>query len=216
LSTVLAEPSFSAAHAFTRRALAQSSPKLHAIESTDPAKDWPASFPTNIQLFLSALGTTRGQAGGLAAQRLVDYDLNLALAKSAKAAGVGTYVLVSSSGASSGSHFPYMRLKGELEDAVKGLEFEHLVILRPGLLRGQREQPRLGERIFSAGITLAGKIGGKSVEDGLAQDAEVVARAAVSAGLKCVKGEHEKGVWELGQKEIVKLGRDEWKSAAEE
>ena len=41
-------------------------------------------------VFVSCLGTTRADAGGQAKQRLIDYDLNLALAKRAKADGVAT------------------------------------------------------------------------------------------------------------------------------
>jgi uncharacterized protein YbjT (DUF2867 family) len=174
------------------------------------------SIPANTPLLLSALGTTRGAAGSLEAQRAVDYDLNLALAKAAKEAGVTTYALVSSGGASAKSSFPYLRMKGELEEAVREVGFDHLVILRPGMLRGQRENPRLAERILNTGITVLGKIGGRGVEDSLAQDADVVARAALAAGLQCIKGEKEKGVWELAQKDIVRLGRDEWKEPAAE
>ncbi|KAI4852293.1 hypothetical protein E4T44_01579 [Aureobasidium sp. EXF-8845] len=39
-------------------------------------------------------------AGSIAARRKIDYDLNLSLAKSAKASGVEIYVLISTSGAS--------------------------------------------------------------------------------------------------------------------
>ena len=88
-------------------------------------------------------------------------------------------------------------MKGELEEAVKGLGFDYLVIARPGLLVGKREKPRLFERIASTSISMLGKIGGQGVEDSMAQSAEVVARAAVAAGLQCVKGEKEKGVWHL-------------------
>lgn len=52
-----------------------------------------------------------------------------------------------------------------------------------------------------------------SVSNGLkdfwAQDAEVIARAAVSAGLQ---GLEKKGVVVLEQSDIVRLGRTEWKS----
>lgn len=89
-------------------------------------------------MFVSALGTSRAAAGGVANQRKIDYDLNLELAKAAKAAGTKTYVLISSSGANSGSKLgPYMKMKGELEDAVKALDFEHCLVLRPGLLVGR-------------------------------------------------------------------------------
>jgi uncharacterized protein YbjT (DUF2867 family) len=45
-------------------------------------------------------------------------------------------ILVSAAGSSSSSMFAYPKMKGELEDAVKGMGFEHCVILQPGMLLG--------------------------------------------------------------------------------
>lgn len=101
-------------------------------------------------------------------------------------------------------------MKGELEDAVKGLGFKHCVILRPGLLVGERSESRTGEWVLQQ---LARGVGvlGNAFKDSWAQDAGVVARAAVNAGVQCVEGKREEGVWMLDQKEIVRLGRTEWK-----
>jgi hypothetical protein len=43
------------------------------------------------------------------------------------------------------------------------------------------------------------------------QDADIIAKAAVSAGLKALGGTAPK-VWLIDQSEIVKLGRTEWKA----
>jgi uncharacterized protein YbjT (DUF2867 family) len=163
-------------------------------------------------MFISALGTTKGQAGSLEAQRKVEVDLNLALAKAAKDAGVETYVLISSQMASAASMFPYTKMKGEFEDAVKELKFKHTVILQPGLIVGTREDSRPTEFVLRK---VAGLLGGLSaaLKDPWAQDAEVIARAAVKAGLDCVDGKHEEGVWLLDQASIVRVGRTEWKEA---
>jgi len=160
-------------------------------------------------MFLSALGTTRAAAGGLANQRMIDYELNLQLAKAAKDAGVQTYVLVSYTGATTKGFTPYAKLKGELEDAVKALGFKHCVILRPGLLVGERKESRPTEWLAQQLARTFGAVG-IGLKDFWAQDAEVVARAAVSAGLACVEGKREEGVWVLEQKDVVRLGRTEW------
>ncbi|CCH43832.1 hypothetical protein BN7_3386 [Wickerhamomyces ciferrii] len=89
--------------------------------------------------FFSGLGTTKAAAGGIENQRLIDYDLNLNLAKAAKAKGFKKYILISSYGASKDSKFPYLKMKGELEDAVKDLGFESTIILQPGVLLGDRK-----------------------------------------------------------------------------
>jgi uncharacterized protein YbjT (DUF2867 family) len=97
------------------------------------------------KIFFSGLGTTKAAAGSIEAQRKIDYDLNLDLAKAAKESGVDTYVLISSGSANAQSNFAYVRMKGELEDAVKALGFKHTVILRPGLIVGGREDSRPAE-----------------------------------------------------------------------
>lgn len=98
-----------------------------------------------VDTLFSCLGTTKKQAGSIEQQRTVDLDYQYQAAQQAKSAGVTSYFLVSSSGASARSLSPYLKMKGELEDKVIKLDFERCVILRPSLLIGQREQSRTGE-----------------------------------------------------------------------
>lgn len=94
----------------------------------------------SIHTLVSSLGTTKAAAGGVAKQYLIDHDLNLEIAKTAKEKlSCDTYVLISSTGASSQSRFPYLKMKGELEDDVKKLNFNKTIILQPGALLGERE-----------------------------------------------------------------------------
>lgn len=89
---------------------------------------------------ICALGTTWRKAGrDEAAFRKVDYDLIVATAMAAREAGVPNFVLVSSSGASRNAKNFYLRTKGETEDAVSKLGFNRVDILRPGLLKGARQ-----------------------------------------------------------------------------
>jgi uncharacterized protein YbjT (DUF2867 family) len=74
-------------------------------------------------------------------------------ARAAKAAGIEHLVLVSSVGADPRSSQFYLRVKGEVEEALAKLRFRRLDILRPGLLRGSRANDRrLAERL---GIAVA-------------------------------------------------------------
>lgn len=103
-------------------------------------------------------------------------------------------------------------MKGELEDAVKTIGFKHAVILKPGLLVGSREDSRPAEFALRSVANFFGSISGNKLKDFWAQDADVIARAAVHAGLECLDGKKEEGVWVIDQAEIVKLGRTEWKA----
>ena len=96
-----------------------------------------------------ALGTTIRKAGSQEAFRDVDFHMVLAAAKWAKAQGVETVAAVSSVGADSDSIAFYPRVKGEVEEAMIELDLPKLLILRPGLLLGDREEFRFGELLAS-------------------------------------------------------------------
>ncbi len=109
--------------------------------------DYSALFTGDV--FFSCLGTTAKQAGSLAAQRLVDFDFQLEAAKLAKQQGVAHYLLVSSSGANASSLSAYLKMKGELEQAVELLDFDITTIIQPSLLLGERPDARLAEGLAS-------------------------------------------------------------------
>lgn len=212
LTTLLQLPAVSSVRTFTRRAPKETDAKLNATVE-DSAK-WAASITAitpPADIFFSGLGTTRGAAGSFENQRKIDYDLNLEAAQAAKKAGVKVYVLISSGGADPNSMFGYPKMKGELEEAVKELGFEKTVILRPGLILGGRDHLRTAEYALQGVAKLFGTISGNWLTDAWAQDADVIAKAAVSGGLKALAGEGSKS-WTMGQSEIVRLGRTEWKA----
>jgi uncharacterized protein YbjT (DUF2867 family) len=155
----------------------------------------------------SGLATTRAAAGGLDNQRKIDYDLNLELAQAAKEAGVETYVLISGAGASAKSKFAYIKMKGELEESVSALGFKHTVFLRPGFIAGERTNREAGVAEVALRWIAKG-LGNVSpaLKNPWAQDGDLIAKAAVVAGVQCLEGKKEEGVWEIGQADIVKLG----------
>src|SRR5690606_4365937 len=139
---------------------------------------WGSEYATALKnagtsIALSALGSTRAQEGGLEKQRKIDLDLNYDLAKSAKESGtVKTYVLISSGGADAKSFAPYLKMKGELEEKLMALKFERTVILRPGLLLGDRgERSRFGEGLATGFVNLSSSILGSWFKDKFAVDA---------------------------------------------
>lgn len=97
------------------------------------------SLPHEADAF-SCLGTTLKIAGSEQAFRQVDFDYNLAFAKACHDKGIHRFFLLSSMGADSHSRLFYNRIKGELEQAVMGLNFEQLAIFRPSLLLGKHDK----------------------------------------------------------------------------
>ncbi|ODN91321.1 hypothetical protein L198_05831 [Cryptococcus wingfieldii CBS 7118] len=87
-------------------------------------------------VYVSCLATTR--VNRKEAQEKVDWELNRDLATRAKADGSRTAILVSGSHASPDSSFFYLRIRGQLEEHFATLGFDHVVILKPGMLLGPR------------------------------------------------------------------------------
>ena len=116
----------------------------HVVDFEQP-KDW-ENLLRGDMLF-SCLGTTIGKAGNKDAQYKIDYTYQYEMARAASQNGVIDYALISSAGASVDSKIFYSRMKGELDRDVNLLNFNHIAIIRPGLLVGPRKEFRFGERI---------------------------------------------------------------------
>ena len=144
MKMLLEDASFESVTVFVRRPLGLENPKLNVhIVDFDRPGDWRHLLCGDV--LFSCLGTTIRAAGSQDAQWKVDYTYQLEAAKAARENGVGTYVLVSSIGASSRSRVFYTRMKGALEDAVKALGFPGCYILQPpSLIR--KGSDRFGEK----------------------------------------------------------------------
>jgi len=133
----------------TRRALPPHPKLLNPVVDFDHLPEDAAWWA--VDAVVCTLGTTIKVAGSQAAFRAVDFDANLAVARAAVAAGVRRIGLVSAAGASAQSPVFYNRVKGELEDALRALDLQALVLAQPSLLLdlrdGLQQPPRLGERI---------------------------------------------------------------------
>ena len=102
-------------------------------------------------VLVSALGTTWKKAGqDEAAFQAVDLDLVLQCAEGASQARVRQFIGMSSVGADRFSKNLYLRTKGEMEQAVKKLAFSRVDMLRPGLLKGKREDDPRGKEKLAA------------------------------------------------------------------
>jgi uncharacterized protein YbjT (DUF2867 family) len=114
----------------------------------DPENWGDAIAATNADVLVSALGTTWKKAGkDEAAFRSVDEELVLACAHAAKAAGMRQMIAVSSVGADPAAKNFYLRVKGEVEQKLGKVGVPRLDLLRPGLLRGNRDEIRPAERL---------------------------------------------------------------------
>ena len=153
LPRLLQSPRVEQVVAPTRRALQMTHPRLQ-----NPVVDFDA-LPEDagwwaVDAVVCTLGTTMADAGSQAAFRRVDHDYPLRVAMLAHMHGANTYALNSAMGANARSSIFYNRVKGELEEALGALGYPSLVLVRPGLIDGERERPRTGEGMALAASRL--------------------------------------------------------------
>jgi uncharacterized protein YbjT (DUF2867 family) len=157
-------------------------------------------FPRVHDVFC-CLGTTIRQAGSREAFRKVDFTYVVELARVALRHRASQFLLVTALGADAGSRVFYSRVKGEVEEAVRRLQFEGIHIFRPSLLLGHRTASRPGERAaaFLSPLVSWAMVGPLRRYRPVRADA--VARAMVRIAREARRGAH---VYESA--EIARLG----------
>ncbi len=178
LELLLNDTAFDKVKVFVRTALTISHPKLeqHMVDFNDST-----SFEKLVtgDVIFCCLGTTIKTAGSQEAFKKVDYAYPLEFAKAGKQNGVKQYLIISSIGATIETSNFYLKTKGEIETAIKNLNFESFVILRPSMLLGNRKEIRVGEIIGKVVMQVLSFLFIGSLKKYKAIQASVVAKAMV-------------------------------------
>lgn len=124
---------FDAVHVFARKAAGLKHLKLNwHIVDFNAIESWKNQLKGDV--LFSAMGTTLKIAGSKDAQYKIDYTYQHEVAKAAAENGVPSLLLVSSTGSSSKSPFFYAKIKGQLEDIVRQMNFKQVHIFQPPFL----------------------------------------------------------------------------------
>lgn len=141
------EAQVSSVTVFTRRALSRKYPSKvkEIVLDFDEMKDFERDL--KVDAVICCLGTTIAKAGSKEAFKKIDFTYPLQLATLARNAGATKFLIVTAVGANPKSSIFYNRTKGEIEEALKMLEFPVLGIYRPSLLLGDRKESRFIENM---------------------------------------------------------------------
>jgi uncharacterized protein YbjT (DUF2867 family) len=202
VDALLADSAVGAVHALVREHNAELGKRngitQHVVDYRQPIVGLPQADDA-----FCCLGTTIKAAGSREAFRAVDFDAALAFARAARECGATRLGLVSALGADASSPVFYNRVKGELEQAVKTLGFDAVLLARPSLLLGDRAalgQPtRHGERIAAALTAPLGWLMPRSVRP--------IAARTVALGLLRAVQQCDRGVYTVPSHELQLLGR---------
>lgn len=151
LEELLADPWFDSVRVLVRRPYEPTHPKLEKMLVDFNDKDSVLVALNDCDVAFCTIGTTQKKVkGDKAAYRKVDYDIPVNLARFCNMTGCKKFILVSAVGANAKSSNFYLKLKGEVEEAVKTQGLQSVHIMRPSFLLGERKENRTGEKIAKA------------------------------------------------------------------
>lgn len=146
LNRLLEDDAYETVKVFSRRALGLNHPKLtEYLGDLLKLDEFKTDF-TADEVFC-CIGTTMRKTKDKSLYRKIDFGIPLAAARLCKKNRIESFLVISSLGANSASKLFYNRTKGKMERAVLTQRIQNTYILKPSLIKGLREEKRLGESI---------------------------------------------------------------------
>ncbi|MTI21093.1 oxidoreductase [Fulvivirga sp. RKSG066] len=189
LQLLLDDPKYQKVIAISRRPLQHTSKKLMNVIADLESLDDHKTDLKGDDVFC-CLGTTMKNAGSKEKFRAVDYEYPLKLAKITKDNGASQYLLISALGADKQSSVFYNKVKGEVEEAISGVNFQAYHIFRPSLLIGSREETRVGEGVAQVFFKVFGFLFQGPLKKYKAIKYDKVARAMQQLAQSQAEGKH--------------------------
>jgi uncharacterized protein YbjT (DUF2867 family) len=132
-----------------------------------------------------AVGTTQKKVkGDKIAYRKVDYQIPVNAARACLETKCEQFLAVSSAGANPQSNNFYLKLKGEVEEAIQKFPIPSVSFFRPSMLLGNRKESRLGESMMQPVMKLVSPFLRGSLSKYKPIDANDVAAAMIHASKK--------------------------------
>jgi uncharacterized protein YbjT (DUF2867 family) len=174
----------------SRKSLRISDAKLTEMLVPDLAQLPSMEAKIRGELYFCCLGTTIKAAGSKENFERVDHDAIVAFARIAKAHNARSLTLVSAIGANARSMIFYNQVKGRTEDDAKAVGLRSLIIFRPALLVGPRQEFRLAEKIATKTLVPLSQILPTRIRKSLITEAETLATRMMAEGKAAPAGVH--------------------------
>lgn len=139
-------------------------------------------------VIFSCLGTTRSQVPDYQEYRKIDLDYPKKIAEVAAKHGVEQFHVISSIGANKNSFSSYLKLKGELEEALKNIPFKSLHIYRPSFITGKRAKERMSDKIVIPLMKFINPVLSGSLKKYRSIEAHVIANAMIKKASENLTG----------------------------
>lgn len=179
LKLLLQDPEYSEVYCLTRRSTGIVHPKF--TECITDFDNLAESWDKPVDDVFCTLGTTIKKAGSQEAFSKVDFTYVVELARLARKCGASQFMVISSLMADPKVRNFYLRVKGQMEQAVFEQGPDTVLIFRPSTLAGDRQESRPGEKIAIAVMGLIGPLLLGSLKRYRNIEALTVARAMIKA-----------------------------------
>ena len=185
LEILLEDDYYSTVRILVRRPQPRSHPRLEVkLVDFDDAESFKLALEGTDVIF-SCIGTTQKKVrGDNNLYRKIDFEIPASAARFGKEAGCEKFIIVSSVGANSHSTTFYLRLKGELENALYHARLETVHIMQPSMLLGERKEKRTGEKLLQRSMKLISSLFVGSMRKLRAIEGITVAKAMVNVSKK--------------------------------
>lgn len=199
LELLLNDPYFDSVRVIVRRPFPSLVPKMEMkLVDFNDYESLKLAIDGSDVLFC-AIGTTRKKVkGNKDLYRKIDFDIPVKAARICKETGCKKFVIITSVGANSKSKTFYLKLKGEVEEAVIATGIESIHIMQPSVLTGERQERRTGERFMQGAMNFISAV----LPGSLKKYRAVPGRDVAAAMLKAGKSE-ETGVMKYRYDQIV-------------
>jgi len=182
---LLKDDYFSTVRIVVRRPLPKTDPKMEVklVDFAD-AESLKLALEESDAVFCCIGTTQKNVKGDKELYRKIDFDIPVKTARFAKEAGCEKIIIVSSVGADSRSKTFYLKLKGEVEDALQHAGLRAVHIMQPSMLLGDRKEHRSGEKILQSSMKFISGLLGGSLRKYKAIHGRTVAAAMLNAAKK--------------------------------
>ena len=160
------------------------------------------TFFRKIDHLYISLGTTIKKAGNAKNFEKVDYYYCLKLANLAFKFGVRRLSIVSSVGSNPDSKLLYPRTKGRIEKELAKIGYDHLSIIKPGIIMGKRKENRTGEKLAKLIFKLISPLLIYKLSKYKPIHANVISKAMIN-----ILNLSGKGIFNLEYKDLIKFSK---------
>lgn len=185
LGLLLKDDYFGTVRVLVRRPYPKTDPKMEVkLVDFDDAESIKLALEETDAVFCCIGTTQKNVKGDKELYRKIDFGIPAKAARFAKEAGCEKFIIITSVGANSRSKTFYLKLKGEVEDAVRSAGIRSVHIMQPSMLLGDRKENRPAEKLLQGSVNLLSGLFFGSLRKYKAIHGKTVAMAMLNAAKK--------------------------------